>query len=193
MSHKEFTKAINKIKQLAFTETEDELYRMAQSDIHWVDKRQQKYPSFKISIGNIYQIEFGKNYKPEMSYEHRGLVIGVTEKLIRVLPIYTYNEQKNVSEDIENYKKPLYLLKSCDYDFLKHDSVLKLNEVKIVSIKRILYFQGCIDKNSNLFKSICYRAFRYTFPEYSYALEQANQKIKKLEEKLKNETKKPTK
>ena len=27
--------------------------------------------------GEIYQIKFDKNYQPEMSYEHRGLVIGV--------------------------------------------------------------------------------------------------------------------
>lgn len=49
----------------------------------------------KLKKGEIYQFEFGKNYKPEMSYEHRGLVIGVKQKLLYVLPIFSYDPAKH--------------------------------------------------------------------------------------------------
>ena len=52
-----------------------------------------------------------------MSYEHRGLVIGVKDKLIYVLPIFSYKEKihtdafhpKTNPESISHF----YLLKRC--------------------------------------------------------------------------------
>lgn len=186
MSYKMFTDSINRLSHLALSEKEEEVNRIAKSDIAWCDKKHQKRHNTKITVGSVYQIEFGKNYTPEMSYEHRGLVIGVTQQLIRVLPIYTYHPDMNVTNDINDFNQSLYLLKADKHSFLKHDSVLKLNEVKVISTKRILFYQGSIDKNSDIFKSICYRAFRYTFPEYSFMLEQANKKIAQLEKEKNN-------
>ena len=48
-----------------------------------------------IIANNFTGNEFGKNYKPEMSYEHRGLVIGVKQKLLYVLPIFSYDPAKH--------------------------------------------------------------------------------------------------
>lgn len=101
----------------------------------------------KLKKGEIYQFEFGKNYKPEMSYEHRGLVIGVKQKLLYVLPIFSYDPAKH--PDVSppptynpSSKSDMFLLKTSEFSFINHDSVLKLNDIRTVSINRILYQQN---------------------------------------------------
>ena len=69
--------------------TSDELHRFSKSDSRWVSNKGKSYQTRKVKKGEIYQFEFGRNYAPEMSYEHRGLVIGVKNKLLYVLPIYS--------------------------------------------------------------------------------------------------------
>lgn len=77
-----------------------------------------------------------------MSYEHRGLVIGVNKRLLYVLPIFSYDPKKHSDvyhpQDNPKSKSDLYLLKSSDYSFIQHDSVLKLNDIRTMSINRIL-------------------------------------------------------
>lgn len=72
----------------------DELHRFSKSDYRWADNRSKNFQLYKVKKGEIYQFEFGKNFIPEMSYEHRGLVIGINKKLLYVLPIFSYNSQR---------------------------------------------------------------------------------------------------
>lgn len=78
-----------------------------------------------------------------MSYEHRGLVIGVNKKFLYVFPIFSYDPQNHpdIYHPVDNNtsKSDLYLLKKADYAFIQHDSVMKLNDIRTVSINRILY------------------------------------------------------
>ena len=66
-----------------------------------------------------------------MSYEHRGLVIGINRKILYVLPIFSYNpnsdSHKNAYHPTDNpdEKRDFYLLKSTEFSFIKHDSVLR--------------------------------------------------------------------
>lgn len=57
----------------------DELHRFSKSDYRWADNRSKNFQLYKVKKGEIYQFEFGKNFIPEMSYEHRGLVIGINK------------------------------------------------------------------------------------------------------------------
>lgn len=66
----------------------DELERFSKSDYRWAENRTKSFRYVTAKKGEIYQFEFGKNYIPEMSYEHRGLIIGVKQKLLYVLPIF---------------------------------------------------------------------------------------------------------
>ena len=67
----------------------DEIQRFSKSDERWaVNKERKSFQMRTVKKGEIYQFEFGKNFVPEMSYEHRGLVIGVNKKLLYVLPIF---------------------------------------------------------------------------------------------------------
>lgn len=86
----EYLKAQNKTNEIIICNnfTSNELDRFSVSDFRWADNRTRQFRHRQVKKGEIYQFEFGKNYKPEMSYEHRGLVIGVKQKLLYVLPIF---------------------------------------------------------------------------------------------------------
>ena len=121
------------------------IFRFSKSDYRWADNRFKNFKHKAIKKGEIYQFEFGKNFYPEMSYEHRGLVIGVKQKLLYVLPIFSYNPDKHIDIyhpiDFPLSKSHLFLLKNSEFSFITHDSVLKLNDLRTVSVNRILYQQ----------------------------------------------------
>lgn len=75
----EYLRAQNKTNEAVITNAfnSDELNRFSKADFRWADNRTKQFRHRTVKKGEIYQFEFGKNYKPEMSYEHRGLVIGV--------------------------------------------------------------------------------------------------------------------
>lgn len=173
---REYIKNITKTNNLVLDGTlgSDEINRFAKSDYRWADNKRKDFQTRKVRKGEIYQFEFGKNFIPEMSYEHRGLVIGVNKKLLYVLPIFSYNPQKHqdVYHPIDNNKSKsdLYLLKSSDYLFIQHDSVLKLNDIRTISINRILYQQkdGRIDIESFEYKAIEELVLNKYFPSFLY-------------------------
>ena len=165
----------------------DELNRFSKSDFRWADNRKKQFQFRTVKKGEIYQLEFGKNYVPEMSYEHRGLVIGVKKKLLYVLPIFSYSPAKHPDVyhpvDFPNSKSDLFLLKSQDFSFLKHNSVLKLNDIRTVSINRILYqHTGRMDLNSDTYKQIEFLALQKYFPEVHHKLTQKEIAVTALNE-----------
>ena len=115
---KEYLKAQNQtnasIIENAFNA--DELDRFSKSDFRWVINKGKPFRQKSVKKGEIYQFEFGKNYTPEMSYEHRGLVIGVKQKLLYVLPIFSYDPHKHPDiyhpKDHPDSKSNMFLLKN---------------------------------------------------------------------------------
>ena len=87
---KEYLKAQSKTNEIIVGNSisSDELDRFSKSDFRWADNRKKAFRQRSVKKGEIYQFEFGKNYIPEMSYEHRGLVIGVKQKLCSVVEIF---------------------------------------------------------------------------------------------------------
>lgn len=175
----------------------DELERFSKSDFRWVKNKGRSYQTRTIKKGEIYQFEFGKNYMPEMSYEHRGLVIGVKNKLLYILPIYSYDAKKHTDVyhpvDFPYSKGDLYLLKSSEFSWINHDSVLKLNDIRTVSINRILYQHtgAKIDPATDTYKRIetfvvqkYFAEFYHDFEQKSKTIELLNQDNAKLKEKI---------
>ena len=188
----EYLKAQNKTNQIIIANniTSNELDRFSSSDFRWADNRTKQFRHRQVKKGEIYQFEFGKNYKPEMSYEHRGLVIGVKQKLLYVLPIFSYDPVKhpNVYHPTDNptSKSDIFLLKASEFSFINHDSVLKLNDIRTVSINRILYQQnGMIDPVSNTYKQIEQLVLQKYFPSFYYDYNQFQQKAVLLEKQQK--------
>lgn len=185
----EYLKAQMKTNEtiLAGSFNSDELNRFSKSDFRWADNRKKPFQFRTVKKGEIYQFEFGKNYMPEMSYEHRGLVIGVKKKLLYVLPIFSYSPAKHPDVfhpiDFPNSKGDLFLLKSQDFSFLSHDSVLKLNDIRTTSINRILYqHTGRMDLSSDTYKQIESLALQKYFPEVYHELAQKETVVTALQE-----------
>lgn len=189
---REYIKNITKTNDLILDRTigDDEISRFAKSDYRWADNKRKSFQTRKVRKGEIYQFEFGKNFIPEMSYEHRGLVIGVNKKLLYVLPIFSYNPQKHqdVYHRIDNNtsKSDLYLLKSSDYLFIEHDSVLKINDIRTVSINRILYQQrdGRLDIESLEYQTIEELVLNKYFPSFLYEFKNCILEKEQLEEEI---------
>ena len=188
----EYLKAQNKTNEIIIAKnfTSNEFDRFSTSDFRWADNRTKQFRHRQVKKGEIYQFEFGKNYKPEMSYEHRGLVIGVKKKLLYVLPIFSYDPAKHpdVYHPTDNpaSKSDMFLLKSSEFSFINHDSVLKLNDIRTVSINRILYQQnGTISPVSDTYKQIEQLVLQKYFPSFYYDYNHIQQKAVSLEEQLK--------
>lgn len=166
------------------------LDRFSKSDYRWADNRTKPFRHKAAKKGEIYQFEFGKNYIPEMSYEHRGLVIGVKQKLLYVLPIFSYDHLKHPDVyhpiDCPDSKSDLFLLKASEFSFITHDSVLKLNDIRTASINRILYQQsGRIPPSSHTYKQIEKLVLQKYFPGFYHDFEQNLQTAASLNEQLK--------
>lgn len=188
----EYLKAQNKTNNaiIANAFSSDELDRFSKSDYRWADNRSKQFRHRTVKKGEIYQFEFGKNFQPEMSYEHRGLVIGVKQKLLYVLPVFSYNPSKHPDVyhpiDFPTSKSDMYLLKSSEFSFINHDSVLKLNDIRTVSVNRILYQQnGVISPSSDTYKNIEQLVLKKYFPGFLYDYRQMEQKISESETALK--------
>lgn len=183
----EYLKAQSKTNETVISGsfTTDELERFSKSDFRWANNQKKTFQFRTVKKGDVYQFEFGKNFVPEISYEHRGLVIGVKKKLLYVLPIFSYNPEKHLDVyhpiDYPASKSDLFLLKSQDFSFLTHDSVLKLNDIRTVSINRILYqHTGRMDLSSNTYKQIEALSLQKYFPEVCHELVKKETTIKTL-------------
>lgn len=169
---------------------DDELERFSKSDSRWARNKGKSYRKMNIRKGEVYQIEFGKNFMPEMSYEHRGLVIGAKNKLIYILPIYSYDSQKHTDVyhpvDCPNSKGDLFLLKSSEFTWLSHDSVLKLNDIRTTSINRILYQHkdAKIDPTTDTYKRIEELVLKKYFAEFYHEFEAKQKTIDILNQNL---------
>ena len=124
-----------------------------------------------------------------MSYEHRGLVIGVKQKLLYILPIFSYAPLKHPDvchpTDHPDSKSNLFLLKASKFSFITHDSVLKLNDIRTASINRILYQQdGRIPPSSDTYKQIEKLVLQKYFPSFYHDYEQNLQTTASLNEQL---------
>lgn len=189
---KEYLKAQNKTNEavLGNAYSPDELDRFSKSDYRWADNRTKPFRHRIVKKGEIYQFEFGKNYIPEMSYEHRGLVIGVKQKLLYVLPIFSYAPLKHSDVyhpiDHPDSKSDMFLLKNSEFSFITHDSVLKLNDIRTASVNRILYQQsGRIPPSSDTYKQIEKLVLQKYFPGFYHDFEQSLQTATSLNEQLK--------
>ena len=178
---KEYLNAQNKMNESIIENvfSSDELHRFSKSDFRWAENRKKKLRQKPVKKGEIYQFEFGKNYIPEMSYEHQGLVIGVKQKLLYVLPIFSYDPLKHLDVyhpvDYPESHSDLFLLKSSEFS----------NDIRTVSINRILYQQsGRIPPDSDTYKQIETLTIQKYFPTFYYSYKQNLQTIQTLSEQL---------
>lgn len=130
----------------------------------------------KYSKGDICWIEFGNNLTPEMSYQHMGIVMKKENRYLYVFPITTYDISRDGHSnafhriDNPNSTSRFMLLKASEYSFLEHDSVVKIEELRLVSLKRVISKCGTIDILSDDFQFIMSSSLKQLFPTIDYEL-----------------------
>lgn len=186
-----FVESMSKMSAVALSIGLHEVERFSEADIHWSINKSAAGTFANIKKGNIYQFEFGKGYSPEMAYEHRGLVIGMSSRLLYVLPIFTYNasnkEHKNASHYIDNPSgsNNYYLLKQSEFPFLKRNSIIKLNDIRTVSVARIKYSHKYrIDPSSDVYKFIEQKVFARYFGNIAFEYNNLKAENEMLKEEL---------
>ena len=195
--HKKYLGVISEFISAILKLDNKEASRVALSDERLVKDRFIPRSMHKFKKGEIYQFEFGRNYFPEMSFEHRGLIIGVKGKLLYVLPICSHNSNedshKKAYHPIDNpdKKQDYYLLKASEFDFIKHDSVLKLSDLRTISVNRKLYLHGKMDIQSDTYKEIehlvlqkYFYDFYFNFEKLQNELETSKAEKEELEKRL---------
>lgn len=128
------------------------------------------------------------NYRPPNSvFKYGGICLCwlLTATLLRML--CSEHQKPNVYHPIDNpnSRSDLYLLKNSECPFIQHDSVLKLNDLRTLSVNRILYKQknGQMDIHSDEYKNIEKLVLAKYFPEFLYGY---NQTIKRYNELVEN-------
>lgn len=113
---------------------------------------------FKVNVGDICYIDFGKAYISEAGFQHFGIIVGYKNSKALIVPMSSnvsmYN-QSYCSETFPNGKRHLYRLPMLDG--LRKKSVLFLNDIKYINTARIIEVKGRICPNSSLFKDITSR------------------------------------
>jgi len=192
--YKYYLNALNKMNDFAVhINGGNELGRLSLSDERWAKDKFATLSKDNVRKGEVWQFEFGKNYIPEIAYEHRGLVMGINKKLLYVLPIFSYNKtlesHKSAYDPKTNpdYSSDYYLLRSIDFDFIKHDSVLKLNDLRSISVNRKLYkHKGKMDIGSDAYKDIENLAIRKHFASFYFDFCKLKENYDDLQSELEN-------
>ncbi|MCL1903159.1 MAG: hypothetical protein FWF94_01930 [Oscillospiraceae bacterium] len=187
--YKGYLKAQSITNQVAFRmENSDELRRFSLSDYRWANEKLLNNSNISLVKGEVCLFDFGKNHFPEMSYEHKGLVVGLGKCLLYVLPICSYRDDKEphrnaYCENNKNEDSDFWLLKCDDFDFITHDSVLSLRDLRTISSKRFIKkYNTSIDINGIMFKTI----ERIIFKNYFYDFYCSFNGLNKDNIKLKN-------
>ena len=100
---------------------------------------------------------------------------------------YSYDSKKHTNVyhpiDFPNSKGNLYLLKNSEFSWINHDSILKLNDIRTVSINRIQYkHSGNIDPTTDTYKSIETLVLKKYFAEFHHEFEADKKTIETLKE-----------
>lgn len=160
------------------------------ADKFWIKKRKENFNThLTIKKGDVWKFEFGKAIVPEMAYIHMGLVIGIQGNLLYVLPITSINQNnKNHLNAYHktsnpNGKKLFYLMKKQEFSLLSHDSLIKVEELKCISRKRIITNEKVfhISIDSNYFNEVIDEVMRLVFPTISHKFNQLNENLNVLQ------------
>lgn len=127
------------------------------------DLKSSELLGFKIKVGDICYVDFGRAYITEAGYQHFGIIIGYCNSKALVIPM-----SSNVSMYYQSYcpsefprgKKHLYRLP--EIKGLHKRSVLFLNDIKYINTARVIEVKGYIHPNTALFRDILYRVRQLT-------------------------------
>ncbi len=138
--------------------SEYELTRYLLTELNYEQRctlKSSELNGFKVRVGDVCYIDFGKAYITEAGFQHFGIVIGYYNSKAFVVPMssnYKMYLQSFCEKTFPNGKQHLYRLPSISG--LTRKSVLFLNDAKFINTSRIIEVKGHISPKSGLFMDI---------------------------------------
>lgn len=135
-----------------------ELKRNLISEFNYEKRKEMKSSElvgFKVRIGDICYLDFGKAYINEAGFQHFGVIISINNSKAFVVPMTSNASMYDQSYCSKTYtcgKK--HLMRLGDIEGLNKKSVLFLNDAKYINTARIIEIKGYIDPKSELFYEI---------------------------------------
>lgn len=165
--YQKMMRAIGKLIKSISTTTNIDIRCAAKSYEHYSNELLLNFDySVSYKIGDVCWVEFGNNLMPEMSYSHMAVIMKRFGKLYYALPITTLDRSKPLMADAYHPvynpagKKEYFFMKGTDYSFLSHDSVIKLSDLKSISVKRIKTRCGSMPSDDfNILENIIFKKF----------------------------------
>jgi hypothetical protein len=148
----------------------------------WLNKRNKNNKCDEdVKIGDIFMIDWNINYKPELSYFHPGLIIGLSNEMVLVIP--TSSKEKTIDQayhPIINSTGDWFNRKVDKSDGFDEECVLLLDNLKSISKTRLLNKVGqltCdLKTNDVLYQEIKNTLIENLFPhEFNMYIDMKNE------------------
>ena len=146
------------IREEVFSLVEREVYQELLSEVNYRIRRRYKSSElvgFKVRVGDICFIDFGKSYINEAGYQHFGVVLNTYNSKILVIPMssnLSMYEQAYCEKQFPYGKKHLMRLELVEG--LERRSVLFLNDLKFINSARVISVKAHLNSNSDTFIEI---------------------------------------
>ncbi|CAM2820860.1 hypothetical protein [Erysipelothrix tonsillarum] len=109
--------------------------------------------NINVRVGDICYMEFGQAFINEAGYQHFGLVMGIFNHKVFVVPMTSNYELVQQARNVSvKGKKHLYYIGKING--LNKASVLFLNDCKYVNSARVISINGHIEPGSSMFAEI---------------------------------------
>lgn len=184
----QFLNIISNFTSKANDFTESDLALLTKGLQQFLNRRTFTGCKENIQVGDIFNVDFGINYEPEMSYNHPGLILEEIGDLILVVPSSTSPiKLSNAYHPVKNKNGNWYYYEVDKSDGFAERCVLILGNVCTISKGRLLEKKGHLtcditDENS------LYRQIRNIIMQHMFAKEynKLTTKIADLERQIKN-------
>jgi PemK-like protein. len=135
-----------------------EIYQELLSEVNYRIRRRYKSSElvgFRVRVGDICFIDFGKSYINEAGYQHFGVVLNTYNSKILVVPMSSnpsMYDQAYCEKVFPHGKKHLMRLELVEG--LERKSVLFLNDLKFINSARVIGIKAHLSQNSPTFIEI---------------------------------------
>ena len=112
--------------------------------------------SLELSSGDVCLIDFGKQYTYECSFVHLGLVIGISQKKLFVVPMTSNKRTLEKAQEQSSDHLAVLLTSDLTEGHIDKSSVLFLNDARFINSARIIEKVGHInaDKLADISKCL---------------------------------------
>lgn len=167
----QFLNLLSNLADKANSLTESDLSLFTKSFQQFLNRRTFTTCKDTVNVGDIFNVDFGINYEPEMSYNHPALVLEIVGDLVLVVPTSTSTTKlSNAYHPINNPTGHWYYYEVDIKDGFAEKCTLILGNVCTVSRGRLLEKKGQLTEDINL-KDSLFKQIRNIILQNIFSLE----------------------